>query len=63
MKNECHLGWKHCEKVRKGKIACYKQFLAPIAEDQRAIVMALCPLFVPLSAHSSMCASVHKLFL
>ena len=29
--------------LRKGEIACYKQFLAPLAVGQRAYVMVRCP--------------------
>ena len=46
-----------------GEIARYEQFLAPLAEGQRAIVMALCPSCVRPSARSSVRACVRKLFL
>ena len=45
--------------VRKGEIAHYEQFLAPLAEGQRAIVMALCP----SSVRPFVRACVRKLFL
>ena len=38
-------------------------FLAPLAEGQRAIVMALCPSCVHLFVRQSVRACVHKLFL
>ena len=39
--------------VGKGEIARYEQFLAPLAEGQQAIVMALCPSCVRASVNSS----------
>ena len=45
--------------VGKREIACNEQFLAPLAEGQWVIVMALCPLCVRLFVY----ACVRKLFL
>ena len=42
----------------KGKIACYEQFLAPLAVGQRAYVMVCCPSCVC----ASVCACVNFFF-
>ena len=53
--------------VLKGENTYYEQFLAPLAEGQRAIVMALCLSCVRPSmsvyVHTCVHASVRKLFL
>ena len=52
--------------VGKGEIAPNKQFLAPLAEGQQAIVMVLCPSCVHpairLSVRPSVCAPVNSSF-
>ena len=45
-----------------GEIARYEQFLAPLAEGQRAIVMALCPSCVRPSVRSCVRASINFFF-
>ena len=47
----------------KGQISHNKQFLAPLAEGQEAIVMVLCPSCVRTCVHASVNSSFKKLLL